>query len=232
MICAIHQPQTFPYLGYFAKMVQADCFVYLDNVQFKKNEWQNRNKIKTTDGWQWLTVPVIHHFGQKINEVAINSTSNWQDKHRQALRTYYAKAPYFKTYFRELESIYARQWTNLCAFNLATLQWLRDCLGITTPTYIASAIPILQEKPEITPDERLILICKALGADTYLSGAGGHDYLETERFPQNSITLLFQNFKHPVYPQLHGDFLPYLSVLDLLFNAGPDSLTIIKQGIQ
>lgn len=106
MICAIHQPQTYPWLGYFAKIMQADIFIFLDNVQFKKNEWQNRNKIRTPQGWIWLTVPVIHHFGQKIDEVKINNTVNWRKKHLQTLQTYYGRAPFFKLYFEKFENFY------------------------------------------------------------------------------------------------------------------------------
>jgi|UPI00036EC18A hypothetical protein len=231
MICAVHQPQTFPYLGYFAKMMQADCFVYLDNVQFKKNEWQNRNRIKSNSGWQWLTVPILHHFGQSIQEVAINPSVNWQDKHLQMLQTCYGKAPYFLRYFQELKNIYQRPWQKLVDFNLTTLEWLKQLLGIKTPTYLASEIIPAQDNASLTADERLITICKILQADTYLSGAGGHAYLNTDLFPQNNINLIFQNFQHPSYPQLFGEFIPYLSILDLIFNCGEDSQSIIRRGM-
>ncbi len=96
MIVSVHQPQYLPWLGYFDKIERSDIFVFLDNVQFKKNEWQNRNKIKTSEGWQWLSVPVIHKFMQKISEVKINNTVWWGKKHLNALVTNYSKAPFFK----------------------------------------------------------------------------------------------------------------------------------------
>jgi len=232
MICAIHQPQTFPWLGYFAKIHQADIFVFLDNVQYKKNEWQNRNKIKTPEGSQWLTVPVLHRFGQAINEIQINNTVDWRHKHLQTLRTYYGKAPYFEQYFPEIEDFYHADWTTLSAFNLQTINFLMEKIGIRTPCRIASQMPEITDSAKISPDERLILITRCVGADTYLSGAGGHDYLAQELFPQNHIRLIFQQFKHPDYRQLYGDFLPYLSTLDLLFNEGPQALSIIEGGIQ
>ena len=111
MIVAIHQPQYLPWLGYFNKMMASDIFCYLDNVQYKKNEWQNRNKILSKDGWQWLTVPVLHRFGQDIREIVINSTERWRHKHLQALQTNYAKAPFFKKYFPEIQSLYETDWT-------------------------------------------------------------------------------------------------------------------------
>lgn len=231
MICAIHQPQTFPYLGYFTKMAQADCFVYLDNVQFKKNEWQNRNRIKTDNGWQWLTVPVLHNFGQPIDAVAINPTVNWREKHLQMLQTNYGKAPFFAKYFPALQSIYSRKWEKLVDFNLTTLAWLKEVLGIATPTYLASQLITAQENAALTADERLIWICQRLKADTYLSGAGGHDYLQSDLFPHHGIKLIFQEYQHPVYDQLFGKFIPFLSVLDLIFNAGDTSLAIISKGI-
>ncbi|MCK9244124.1 MAG: WbqC family protein [Candidatus Marinimicrobia bacterium] len=232
MICAIHQPQTYPWLGYFAKIMQADVFIFLDNVQFKKNEWQNRNKIRTPDGWLWLTVPVIHHFGQPINSVAINDQVDWQKKHLQTLRTYYGRAPFFKQYFEDIATLYQTTWQNLAQFNIASIRRLMSIIGITTPTVIASEMQELNLDPTISPDERLIIATKAVGAEVYLSGAGGRDYLKTELFPKNGIELRFQSFEHPAYRQMTADFLPFMSILDLLFNEGPQTKSIIKRGIQ
>ncbi len=231
MICAIHQPQTYPWLGYFAKIMQADLFIFLDNVQFKKNEWQNRNKIRTPDGWQWLTVPVIHNFGQNINAVKINNSIDWRHKHLQTLRTYYGKAPYFGQYFSAIENLYGQDWGNLSDFNIATVRTIMAWIGLKTPTLIASEMDAFRENVQVSADERLIIATKAVGADTYLSGAGGHDYLDTALFPANAIRLIFQKFEHPIYRQTTNGFLPYLSVLDTLFNEGPQTYSIIKKGI-
>lgn len=231
MICAIHQPQTYPWLGYFAKIMQADVFIFLDNVQFKKNEWQNRNKIRTTNDWLWLTVPVIHHFGQNICEVKINDTVDWRNKHLQTLRTYYGKAPFFKQYFEEIATLYKTDWQNLAQFNIASVRLIMKLIGIGTPTLIASEIKELNDNPNLSADERLVVATKAVGADIYLSGAGGHNYLQTDLFPQNGIELRFQSFEHPVYRQMTTDFLPFMSILDLLFNEGPQTSSVIKRGI-
>lgn len=232
MICAIHQPQTFPWLGYIAKIMESDIFVILDNVQFKKNEWQNRNRIKMQNGTQWLTVPVIHNFGQLIKDVVINNSINWRHKHIQSLKTNYGKAPYFTELIPGIEKIYNAEWQHLSDFNLAGIRWILDTLDIDTPIIIASDIRELEQRPDITPDERLILITKLLKADTYLSGAGGRDYLNFDLFPQKNIDLIFQNFEHPVYQQLHGNFISHLSVIDLMFNEGPNARDIIKGGIR
>lgn len=232
MICAVHQPQTFPWLGYIAKIIQSDTFVILDNVQFKKNEWQNRNRIKTNNGPQWLTVPVIHHFGQLISDVQINNNTSWRHKHIQSLKTNYGKALYFSEIMPEIEGLYNREWQSLAEFNVAGIKWILKKLAINTPIVIASEIEELKDNQDITPDDRLILITKLMQADTYLSGAGGHDYLQIDLFPKNGLQLIFQNYEHPKYQQLHGDFISHLSVLDLLFNAGPRACEIIKGGIR
>ncbi|HCK99158.1 MAG TPA: hypothetical protein DHW42_03520 [Candidatus Marinimicrobia bacterium] len=232
MICSIHQPQTFPWIGYFAKIIQSDIFVILDNVQFKKNEWQNRNRLKAPTGWQWLTVPVIHRFGQLICEVKINNTTNWRNRHIQTLKTCYGKAPFFKIYFPEIEELYQKQWEYLADFNLAGIKWILDKLAIQTPVKIASDLKELQKHPEISPAERLILITKIMKADSYLSGVGGINYLNIDLFPDNGLKLIFQKFEHPVYHQFYGKFVSHLSVLDLLLNEGTHSLNIIKRGIQ
>lgn len=232
MICAIHQPQTFPWLGYIAKLLQADVFVLLDTVQFKKNEWQNRNKLKTPNGWQWLTVPVRHQFGQTIAQVEINTTANWRHKHLQTFKTYYARAPYFDAYLPELETLYAREWHFLAPFNIAGIQWILNQLEIDRKLVIASQLPSISNRQEITADERLVRIVRQMQADTYLSGAGAREYLNQALFPAKDIDLLFQNFVHPTYAQLHGEFVSHLSVLDLLFNHGPASKKIIQGGIR
>ena len=130
MICAIHQPQTYPWLGYFAKIMQSDIFVFFDDVQFKKNEYQNRNRIKTDRGWMWLTVPVVHNFGQKINEVQIDNKQKWEKKHLNTLITYYRKAPFFNSLFAELKELYSRKYELLIDFNIATIEWILKKLKI------------------------------------------------------------------------------------------------------
>ena len=148
------------------------------------------------------------------------------------LKTFYGKAPFFKIYFPEIEELYQKQWESLADFNLAGIKWILDKLAIQTPVKIASDLKELQKHSEVSPDERLILITKIMKADSYLSGAGGINYLKTDLFPNNSLNLIFQKFEHPVYRQLHGKFVSYLSILDLLLNEGPYSLNIIKGGIR
>jgi hypothetical protein len=225
MIVAIHQPQYLPWIGYFHKMLSADAFCYLDNVQYKKNEWQNRNRIRSADGWQWLTVPVTYRYPQRIGEVGVNNDVNWGRKHLQALRTSYGRAPYFDRYFPCFEGILACRWEGIAALNLRLIRCLREILGVGgRPAVCASGIAASEE-----PTQRLVDICRTLGADTYLAGEGAAGYMEPEPFHRQGIQVVTQAFEHPVYPQLFGQFQSHLSVVDLIFNCGPESADIIRR---
>jgi hypothetical protein len=224
MIAAIHQPQFMPWLGYFDKIAKSDIFIFLDNVQFKKNEFQNRNKIKTAQGWIWLTVPVLYKYPEPIDEVRINNRIDWRKKHVRALEINYQKAPYFQDLFPEVKRFYAQDSEFISETNRASVLMLLRMLGTHKETEVASALGHLPEEPS----ERLAAICESVKADTYLSGTGGKHYLDLKPFNKKGIKVLFQDFKHPIYMQLYGDFIPYLSLLDLLFNCGPDSLQILE----
>ncbi|MBW1716364.1 MAG: WbqC family protein [Deltaproteobacteria bacterium] len=224
MIVAVHQPQYLPWLGYFDKIDKADVFVLLDTVQFKKNEWQNRNKIKTAQGWQWLTVPVLYKYPELISEVTINNKMNWQHKQRQALVSNYKRAPYFDTVEKMLGDIFSSSWEYISELNIEVVKRLVTMLGIDTQIYVASE---LGDFPE-NPDERLVAITKHFGAGMYLAGAGGREYMNLATYEKSGIKVTFQNFKHPVYTQLFGDFEPFMSVIDLIFNHGDNSLTVLR----
>ncbi len=226
MIAAIHQPQFMPWSGYFDKMDRADCFVLLDNVQFKKNEWQNRNRIKTAQGAQWLTVPVSFRFPARIEEVEVNGSVNWRNKHLQALRTNYAKAPHWERLCEFLEGFYERDWERLVEVNRASIKWLRKELGIDTQLRMGSEMEGLSEEPT----QRLVDICRQVGADSYLSGVDGARYMEMERFADAGIEVIFQEYEPPTYPQLFGEFVSHLSALDLVLNCGEESGPILRGG--
>ncbi|MGB2662315.1 MAG: WbqC family protein [Candidatus Omnitrophota bacterium] len=225
MKVAIHQPQYLPWLGYFDKMDQSDVFVLLDDVQYKKNEWQNRNKVRNTKNWHWLTVPVLFKFKQKVNEVKINNKQNWREKHLKSIKLNYSRAPYFEKYISFFRESYLKEWEYLVDLNLHFIHYLKDALEIKAELVRSSALNVKGKKTE-----RLIGICRHLGADTYLSGAGAKDYLDEEQFKKSGITLKFQNYTHPEYLQTYDGFEPYMSVIDLLFCHGRDSLNIIKEG--
>lgn len=224
MIVAVHQPQYLPWLGYFDKIDRADVFVLLDTVQFKKNEWQNRNMIKTAAGRQWLTVPVTYKFPQRINEVLLNNQERWQHKQRQAIISNYKKAPCWDNLAPFIEEILNPSWEYLATLNVFTVRRLAELLGIATPLYVASELATFPDDP----DKRLIAITKHFGAGTYLAGSGGREYMDLDQYERSGIEVLFQEYAHPVYEQLFGAFEPFLSVLDLLFNHGQKSLKILR----
>ena len=223
MRVAIHQPQFLPWLGYLDKIDRADLFVILDNVQFKKNEWQNRNRIRTAQGWQWLTVPVLHHFGQRLDQVALNHTVDWPAKHLRAIDLHYAKAAHRDRFLDGLKQIYRRPWERLTALNLAVLQWVLAAYGITTPLRLASEMNLREE-----PTDRLVDICRTVGATCYLAGAGARGYMDCPRFEASGVKLEFQAFHHPVYPQCYEPFVSGMAAIDLLFTCGDDALAILR----
>jgi hypothetical protein len=224
MIVAVHQPQYLPWIGYFHKIDQADVFVLLDTVQFKKNEWQNRNKIKTAQGWQWLTVPVLYRYPQLIQEVPINNKVDWQRKQRQAIISNYKKAPYYELLEPFFEEIFCSSWHMISQLNIEVVRRLTRILGIDTHLYVASEIGAFPNDP----DERLIGITQHFGAKTYLAGAGGRGYMDLKKYGKAGIEVVFQEFTHPVYDQLFGEFEPSMSVIDLIFNHGNESLKILQ----
>jgi len=207
-------------------MDRADVFVLLDTVQFEKNDWQNRNRIKTAQGWQWLTVPVHYRFGQRIWEVQINGRVNWGRKHRQALRTNYSGAPYWRSHRTFFEEAFSKAWDRLVDLNVYMIQYLKDALGIGTELRMASDMEETSEEP----NQRLVDLCCQVGADIYLAGAGGRSYMDGLVFQRGSIHVVFQDYQCPRYPQRFGEFEPNLSVVDVLFNCGPDALGIIRSG--
>ena len=224
MRVAIHQPQFLPWLGYLDKIDQADLFVVLDNVQFKKNEWQNRNRIRTAQGWQWLTVPVLHTFGQRIMDTSINQTVDWQSKHLRAVEMHYGRAAYRDRFLVGLREMYRRPWERLSALNLAVLRWLLETFGINTPLRLASEMSLRDD-----PTDRLIDICRAAGATHYLAGSGATSYMDVPRFEASGVTLEVQDFRHPVYPQCYDPFIPGMAAIDLLFTSGDDALRQLRE---
>jgi hypothetical protein len=224
-VAAIHQPQYLPYLGFFHKITQSDVFVILDDTQFQKRGVQHRNRIKTREGWQWLTVPVLRHSAQPIRDVALDPTAPWQRRHINALRSNYGRAPYFARYGQEIDGLLNQPWVSLCELDMALIRWVMAILSIDTPVRFASELNVTG-----TGSERLAGLCRAVNADRYLSGSGGRRYMDMEVFERNSVRVLWQAFDEPSYPQLFPTlgFIPDLSVIDALFCYGPDSRRFVE----
>ncbi|MEF3280984.1 MAG: WbqC family protein [Elusimicrobiota bacterium] len=224
MILSAHQIHFMPGLRFFSKMRQSDLFVFLDDVQYEKREFQNRNKIKTSYGFQYLTVPVITkgRFNQIIKDVEINNSYNWKTEHLKAIEINYAKAKYFYKYFPELVKIYNSDYNKLIDISLKLIDFFRKHLNIKTPFVFSSSLNIDKKSTE-----RLVELCKRLNADMYLSGRGAKSYLDEKEFEKADIKVIWQDFEVKEYPQLYGKFLADLSTLDLLFNCGEYSVNYI-----
>ena len=216
---AIHQPTYLPYLGFFSKIHNSDVFVYLDNVT--KNEWINRNKIKTPDGWCWLTVPKVNKniLETPICTVEISNTVNWRRKHYNSIQFNYGRASHFEEYRNFFEKVYQSDWSFLADLNRFLIKSICAFLGIKGVFIDASTLDVKGSRTELLVD-----ICETLDADVYLSGVGGKNYIDYQMFEKSNIDIVFQEFKSPTYPQLHGDFIPNLSIIDYLLNCGGENL--------
>jgi len=230
MTISVHQPQYLPWLGFFDKIKHSDCFVFLDCVQYKHREFQNRNKIRTPDDWMWLTVPIVVRGPKEqiLSQTRINNSFPWQRKHLNAIKSYYSGTPYFDKYFPFLEDIYANKtWEKLVELNVFIINYLLGELRINTRIEFESDC-----ETHSRATERIIEICKKLNADTYLSGIGGKNYLNENRFKEENIELIYREFKHPVYRQnfskQHDFFISHMSIIDLLFNHGEKSGEIME----
>ncbi|HZM00228.1 MAG TPA: WbqC family protein [Planctomycetota bacterium] len=227
MIATMHQPEHLPWLGFFDKLRQCDVFVLLDTVQFARRDFQNRNRIKSPDGALWLTVPVASKgsFDQAIEDVEIVNDRDWRRKCWSAMQHNYARAPFFGDHQPFFEELYQREWTRLVDLNLTLIRYLAGQLGLGARLVTASELGIRDRG-----GTSVALACaRAVGADTYLSGAFGRDYLDATQFAEASIAVRFQDFQHPTYSQQFGEFLPRLSAIDLLFNCGPESRAVIER---
>lgn len=226
MIVAIHQPEFLPWLGLIDKIRQADVTVLLDNVQYEKNYFQNRNRVRTADGWAWITTPVRTRgrFGQAINDVEIDYARPWQRKHLRSLVQHYSEAPHFNEFFLEVERIYGETRRLLVDLNIALLEYIVNAFGLRTTLIRASSLPVKGRRSLLLAD-----ICATLQAQVYLSGVSGREYLDEKAFREAGSVVRYQQFSHPVYPQRYNPFVPQMSSIDLLFNVGPAALRAIEQ---
>lgn len=217
MICAIHQPNFIPYLGFFNKFKKSDVFVLYDHVQYAKNDFHNRNRLKINGKGNWLTIPVNVHFGQKINEVKF-ANRDFINKHLESIKQNYKKSEYFNEIFPDIERIYLDvESDNFSDFNIRLLKFLFNKFDKNKKVFLSSELGLDYTKRST---EALIDACQKVGADKYLSGSGAKNYINESLFLDNNIELIWQDFHHPIYKQLGNDFIENLSVLDALFNLG------------
>jgi hypothetical protein len=233
MLVAIHQPNFLPWLGYFDRMIEADLFVLLDHVQFERRNYQNRALVRLEDEARWLTVPVVQ-LSQKEriidkrvdNPADASGTRWWGPNHFNTLRYAYRKAPFFDAYAPRLREILTARWDKLVDLNIALLDFARDALQITTPMKRSSELDVAGQRSGL-----LLNVCQRVGASAFLGGMGGsRGYLEMDAFDAARMGVKWQEFAHPEYPQCGAaPFIKGLSVVDLLFNCGPESAEILRR---
>jgi hypothetical protein len=227
MNVVILQPSYIPWRGYFDQIRRADLFIFYDDVQYDKNGWRNRNQIKTTQGKQWVTIPVHTKGvtkGIPIMDVRIDWSKPWPKKHYNAFTYAYAKAPFFGSYKPWLESIYERRDEFLADFTIQTTIELTGLLGITDTRFMRSS-EFANLQGEKT--DRVIDLLKRVGATYYICGPSASSYMEPHKFDEAGIPFEYMEYNYPEYPQLHPPYDPFVTILDLLFMVGDDALSYI-----
>jgi hypothetical protein len=223
MIVGIHQPHYLPWLRYFEKIARSDTFVVLDNIQYNKNGWQNRNFVKGPSGRVLLTVPVYDSYRQTLDAVRINNKVPWRKKHARTIEQFYGSAPHFDAYAPAILDAYTRDWEFLNDLNRHKLHVYLEALQIETPIVYASDLQVPGEATD-----RLVNLVRAVGGDTYYSGAYALEvYLDAEVLAAAGIGLALQEWEAPVYPQRYGAFEKDLSIVDLIMNCGPEAKEIL-----
>ena len=226
VIVAIHQPNYFPWLGFFAKLVQCDYFVLLDNVNLSRGGYTTRTRIKGPTGEILLTIPCERSGENEIRNVMINDARNWRKKHLTSLYQYYNQSPYFEEHFENIKREFERPVRRLAELNERLIRYIACTMEMETKIKRASDLDVEGSKTELLVD-----ICCSVGGSVYISGSGGANYQEPEGFSQAKLDLQYSTFNHPVYRQRYGKFIPGLSVVDALFNCG-ELLPILSAGLR
>ncbi|MBS2966139.1 WbqC family protein [Actinocrinis puniceicyclus] len=232
-VITCHQPTYLPWAGLFHKLALADCFVVMDASEFTSRNWINRNRIKGPHGCFWLTVPVSRAdcASRRLVDTAVQAAppsdaASWQRRHWRSLESAYAHAPYWSRYAGMFEDLYlGRTWTRLAELNVVLLRRLAEVLGIEAEFVLASEVGWQGRKSRLVLDH-----CRRTAGSVYVSGINGRDYLIESEFRDAGISVVYQNYRGPAYPQLWGEFVPDLSVVDLLFNVGPESGPLLLSG--
>jgi len=229
-----HQPVYLPWLGLFHKLSLADVFVFMDDVQYLENDWNNRNKIKGSQGTFWLTAPVRlkASASRLLKDICLDSEGDitgkrhWQNTHWQSIQRTYKKSPFWNLYADAIEEMYTgRRWEMLADLNEYQLKLFIELLGISTRIVKATETGFTGAKSDLVLDH-----CRKLEGSLCVLGTFGREYLQEEDFFHQGVSIYYQDYHHPEYPQRFGDFAPFCSVLDLLFNCGPESLAILLKG--
>ena len=225
MKISILQPSFLPWLGYFKIIQKSDVVVFLDDVQFDKRSWQQKNIIKTVKGPLNLTIPVLtkNKFDQKINEVLIDYKKDFIKKHLTTIKQNYSKSKYFELYFDFIEKIYNQKHKYLFHLNMEfILFFMEKIFHVQKKIYFSSDLNVKTKKSQLILD-----ICLKFNSTQYICASGSKNYLDENAFYNKKIKIEYNNYIHPHYKQLYGDFISNLSSLDLVMNEGPNSWNII-----
>lgn len=229
MIVTIHQPEHMPWLGLLDKVANADLFVVLDTVQFRKNYFQNRNRIRTKTGWAWVTVPVRRPLHVPIKDIRIDTDAAHYERYLNVLDASYRRAPYFADVQSAVRELLDRPGEHLVPLNVRIIEFLFACFAVDTPWVLASELGL---PPVVGGTAVTHAISVAVGATTYVSGPSGRDYLDVRPFEESGIAVTFHEFAHPAYRQFHGPFVPGMSAIDVLYNQGPGSAAAVLRGVR
>ncbi|MCT1539291.1 MULTISPECIES: WbqC family protein [Lysinibacillus] len=218
---AIIQSNYIPWKGYFDIINDSDIFIFLDDVQYTTRDWRNRNKIKTPQGLKWLSIPVGNDTKRLICDVVIEDPS-WSHNHWQTIKFFYGKSPYFSLYEDFFKEIYcSKNWTKLSKLNQYLIENIStEILGIKNTKFISSE----ELKSQGRKDEKLVSLLKSVQGNTYISGPAAMDYINNNLFETNNIKLIYKDYSnYPEYEQFHPPFEHGVSILDLIFQKGPDA---------
>ena len=227
-IVAICQPNFLPWLGYIEMGHRADVYVMLDDVQFPKQEWVNRNRIPDSSdrGWKWLSIPIKKSSHQvKINQVEISYDKPWQSRIIRSIDQIYRQSPCFQDYRDELTEILESHWIYLVELNLTLIKWIYNKLGMSDNLILSSDLNV-----ELERDDKLVEICARLDATTFLANNGSKGFIDPSNFHSRNVSFVFQNYTHPTYDVANREFTPYLSIIDLIFHEGTNTLNTVLKG--
>lgn len=228
MKVSIHQPCYLPWLGHFHRVLCSDVHIVLDHVKINhasKTKFANRNKIRTSHGWSWLTVPLAasNSEEEKIMTAVRTAPLGWEKKHWLSLKSHYGKAAYFQQHKPFWEKTYSREWSSLTDLCRETTDYLYEQFQMKPSILYSSKMNVPGAKEEL-----ILNLCREVGATQYLSGPFGKDYLDLEAFHAAHMEVVFHEYQHPVYEQAFPGFEPYMFAPDLLLNHGPGSLAILS----
>ncbi|MFQ5884067.1 MAG: WbqC family protein [Thermoplasmata archaeon] len=226
MRITIHQPNYLPWLGYFVKMAQGDKHILLDNVEYSKNSWVNRNRIRNEEGWQYLTIPIPREFhGARIRDVKLPDSGKWKKQHRKAIEANYGRAQHFRSHSDFFQKLYEREFNYLTEINEEVISYLLRSFEINVEIVKASELNI---DSSLKGSDLLIEIAKKVGATTYISGPSGRTYLQLEEFKGAGIAVEFFSFIAKPYRQAFPGFVPGMASIDALFNLGIAAKDLIR----